>query len=163
MPFFQSGITSGLGLCIRLYRYASQLVRRYLSCSCICPVHALERYLAKSSFCSGPLYKQKNGKFLTCQEISRAIKKAVRKNGINPKQYLSHSFHIGTASTAAAADTTESMIKSLECWQSECHQKYIRINKQKLCEVPKKLVRIQNISKTWSLLLQKRRSIWTST
>ena len=28
MPSLRSGITSGLGLCIRLYRYASQLVRR---------------------------------------------------------------------------------------------------------------------------------------
>ena len=29
MPSLRSGITSGLGLCIRPYRYASQLVRRY--------------------------------------------------------------------------------------------------------------------------------------
>ena len=36
MPSLRSGITSGLGLCIRPYRYASQLVRRYnrhMSCS----------------------------------------------------------------------------------------------------------------------------------
>ena len=31
MPSFRSGITSGLGLCIRPYRYASQLVRRQYS------------------------------------------------------------------------------------------------------------------------------------
>ena len=77
----------------------------------ICPVLALKKYLAKSPFHSGPLYKCKNGKCLTCQEISRLIKKAVRKNGINPKQYLSHLFHIGVASTAAAADISDSMIK----------------------------------------------------
>ena len=120
----------------------------------ICPVHALKRYLAtcKSPFCSGPIYKHKNGKFLTCQEVSRVIKKAVRKNGMNPKQYSSHSFHIGPASTAAAAGIPDSMIKSLGCWQSECYQRYIRINKQKLCEVPKKLVRIQNTSKTSTLI-----------
>ena len=29
MPSLRSGITSGLGLCIRPYRYARQLVRRY--------------------------------------------------------------------------------------------------------------------------------------
>ena len=31
MPSLRQGITSGLGLCIRPYRYASQLVRRYES------------------------------------------------------------------------------------------------------------------------------------
>ena len=59
----------------------------------ICPIRALKRYLAKSPFHSGPLYKHKNGKCLTCKKVSRLIKKAVRKNGINPKQYLSHSFN----------------------------------------------------------------------
>ena len=39
----------------------------------ICPVHALKWYLAKSSFHSGPLYKHKNGKCLTCLEVSRVI------------------------------------------------------------------------------------------
>ena len=119
----------------------------------ICPVRALKRYLAKSPFHSGPLYKHKNGKCLTRQEVSRLIKKAVRKNGINPKQYSSHSFRIGAASTAAAAGISDSIIKSLGRWRSECYQRYIRINKQKLYEVPKKLVRIQDISETWSPLV----------
>ena len=38
MPSLRSGITSGLGLCIRPYRYASQLVRRYAraTVNCVC-------------------------------------------------------------------------------------------------------------------------------
>ena len=96
----------------------------------ICPIRALIRYLAKSPFHSSPLYKHKNGKCLTRPEVSRLIKKAVRKNGINPKQYSCHSFRISAASTAAAAGISDSMITSLGRWRSECYQRYIRINKQ---------------------------------
>ena len=45
----------------------------------ICPVRALKRYLAKSPFHSGPLYKHKNGKCLTCQEVPTARIKILKK------------------------------------------------------------------------------------
>ena len=115
----------------------------------ICPVDALKRYLSKAYHKSGPLFPFKNGTYLTRTKVTETIKRALVKHGKSPEQYSSHSFRIGAASTAAAAGISDSLIKSLGRWRSDCYHRYIRINKAKLCQVPKKLASTQSVHKIW--------------
>ena len=57
----------------------------------ICPVRTLKKFLLKLLHHSGPLFKLPSGKYLTCERVSSIIKKTVNTNGMNPKQYSSHS------------------------------------------------------------------------
>ena len=111
----------------------------------ICPVSALKRYLSKVNQKSGPLFQFKNGTYLTRTKVTKTIKRALLKHGKSPEQYSSHSFRIGAASRAAAAGISDSFIKSLGRWRSDCYHRYIRINKVKLCQVPKKLAFTQSV------------------
>ena len=68
--------------------------------------------------------------------------KGSKMNGLNPKQYLLYSFGIG-----AAFGLPDFMMKSLGRWRGECYHSYVlRINRQKLCEGPKKLEGTQSVS-----------------
>ena len=114
----------------------------------ICPVGALKRYLSKVSHKFGPLFQFKNGTYLTRTKVTKTIKRALVKHGKSPEQYSSHSFRIGAASKAAAG-ISYSLIKSLGRWRSDWYHRYIRINKAKLCQVPKKLASTQSVHKIW--------------
>ena len=50
--------------------------------------------------------------------------------------FAGHSFHIKTATTAAASDgICDSSIQSLDCWKSNAYLLYIRAEPQKLAKV----------------------------
>ena len=86
----------------------------------ICPVGALNRYLSKVKHKSGPLLWFKNRTYLIRNKVTRTIKRALVKHGKSPEKYSSHSFQIEAASMAAAAGISDSLIKSLGRWGSDC-------------------------------------------
>ena len=99
---FRKGVTLTLG------RTRSQL----------CPVAAMACYLVKRGQKPVPLFQFQNGTFLTCQSFVHHIHSALQKTGVNPTKYNGHSFRIGAATTAAAKGMEDSMIKTLERWES---------------------------------------------
>ena len=86
----------------------------------VCPVRALRNYLPYCRHRSWPLFRFRNGHFLTRSIMSRVIKKGLGQAGVAPDSYLSQSFRIGAASTAAEAGLPNSLIKFLGCWRTNC-------------------------------------------
>ena len=76
----------------------------------VCPVRTLRNYLSHCRHQSWPLFRFKNGHFLTRSTVSRVIKKGLVQAGVAPDSYSSLSFRIGAASTAAEAGLPDSLI-----------------------------------------------------
>ncbi len=71
-----------------------------------CPVRALEDWLAMSGIVEGPLFQsirggRVTGKKLNDKEAARAVKSAVARVGLDPRDYSGHSMRSGFATTAA--------------------------------------------------------------
>ena len=106
-----------IGTVIRLTRNFSNL----------CPVQALMDYLAIPFHNPGPLFTFHDGRFLTRKTFAAAL------NRIKPhhiKNFSSHSFRIGAATTAAAAGHPRWLIQALGRWTSDCYKTYLRISDQ---------------------------------
>ena len=118
----------------------------------ICPLQALEKYLYYCKCRKGPLFQFSNGNYLTRQVLASIVKKGLASYGISPSTYSTHSFCVGAASTAAAAAAAgipDSLIKSLWRWQSDCYQRYLRIDHKCLRKVPSQLAAVIKVSHTW--------------
>ena len=80
----------------------------------ICPIAALLTYLAaQGQQGSGPLFRFKDGRYLTRQLFMERVRTALQQSGINPAHYSGHSFRIGVATTAAACGLEDSLIQTL--------------------------------------------------
>ena len=63
------------------------------------------------------------------------VREALRKAGINQKQYAGHSFRIGAATTASQRGISESTIKMLGRWESSAYQLYVRTPRENLASI----------------------------
>ena len=70
-------------------------------------------YLVLRGNSSGPLFIFDSGKYLTRQRLVDELRSALSKAGIESSNYSGHSFRIGAASTAAAKEFDDSLIKVL--------------------------------------------------
>ena len=120
------------------FRNGSQ-IRLAASSSSVCPFRALQKYLSFCHIPSSPLFKFSNGTFLTRQSLSSSMKSLLQPIFGNTKGYSSHSFRIGAATTAAAADIPDWLIKALGRWSSNCFEQYIRTPNKLIDSVPGKL------------------------
>ena len=120
------------------FRNGSQ-VRLAASSSSVCPFRALRKYLYFGHNPSLPLFKFSDGTFLTRQIISSTMKSLLQPVLGDTKGYSSHSFRIGAATTAAAADIPDWLIKALGRWSSNCFEQYIRTPNNLVHSVPSKL------------------------
>ena len=59
--------------------------------------------------------------------------------GINDKQYNTHSFRIGVATTAKEAGISDVHIKMLRCWKSTAYQLYVRTPREKLAKLSRQM------------------------
>ena len=60
------------------------------------------------------------------------VRAALRSVGVDEAKYCSHSFRIGTATTAASKGVEDAMIKTLGMWRSLAYLEYVRIPREEL-------------------------------
>ena len=106
----------------------------------ICPISAILPYLAIRGSGPGPLLILANGNHLTRQLFAARLSTVLEQAGINSKGYNTHSFRIGTATTAKEKGIADVHIKMLGRWKSSAYQLYIRTPQQELAKLSKQLV-----------------------
>ncbi len=110
----------------------------------LCPVSALFSYLRKRGSNPGPLFLRENGTPLTCSAFVSQFRLALVKAGYpgsETRQYSGHSFRAGAASTAAALGMEDSLIKTLGRWESSAYLIYLRLPREDLQSVSRRLSR----------------------
>ena len=95
------------------------------STSPVCAVTAMRDYFL-TACPRGPLFSFRSGRLLTRSAVVNLLRDAARQAGLPYNSLKGHSFHIGAASTAAAAGLPDWLIKVLGRWSSDCYQLYIR-------------------------------------
>ena len=93
--------------------------------SSICPLRALRNHLRSCTRPDSPLFTFTDNTFLTRHSLSNILKSLLRPTCPDIDRYSSHSFRIGAATTASAADVPAWLIKVLGRWSSNCFERYI--------------------------------------
>ena len=101
----------------------------------LCPVAAMLSYLELRGGQPGPLFRLRNQKPLTRPRFVAMVREALRQSGLNEKQYCSHSFRIGAATTAASKGMEDCIIKILGRWESVAYLQYVRIPRERLASI----------------------------
>ena len=106
----------------------------------LCPVSAILAYLAVRGKEPGPLFKLRDGCFLTKNIFITRVREALIVLGFDGAMYAGHSFRIGAATTAAEVGIEDSVIKMLGRWESAAYQLYVKASRQMLASVSCRLV-----------------------
>ena len=102
---------------------------------CLSEHHTTESALEQSGSCSmqppwfGRAVLLSEG-FTTCYRCRERWREALTAIGLDPAQYVGHSFRIGAATTGAAAGIEDSTIQALGRWSSSAFLSYIRLTLQ---------------------------------
>ena len=96
--------------------------------------------MAARGSCLGPLFILDGGAYLTRQLFASRLSAVLEQAGIDSKGYNTHSFHIGTATTAKEKGISDVHVKMLGRWKSDAYQLYIRMPQQQLAQLTKQLV-----------------------
>ena len=91
----------------------------------ICPVQALQRYLSVRPQSSGPLFCHSNSQPLTRYQFSAILKKSLGIFDPRLRNYSSHSFRLGAATTASRMGWPAEKIKEMGRWSSNAYKAYI--------------------------------------
>lgn len=105
----------------------------------LCPEMAVLGYLAERGRGPGPLFKFKDGQYLTRQRLVVAVREALQAARLDQDKYCGHRFRIGAATTAAKKGTEDAVIKTLGRWRSLAYLEYIRIPREQLAGYSKLL------------------------
>jgi hypothetical protein len=108
----------------------------------ICPVSAMLAYLAEKdpNPKRGPIFTYQNGSFLTREKLTSETRLLLSMGGLNSTEYAGHSFRIGAATSAAAANLPPWLIKVLGRWSSDCFERYIKTPVSILAQVSQRLI-----------------------
>jgi hypothetical protein len=114
--------------------------------SSVCAVIALREYLLQRNPTNTdePLFMLQNGEPLTRTILSANLRELLNILGYIENEYAPHSFRIGAATTAAAANLPPWLIKTLGRWRSDCYELYIRTPRTIINSVPQKLASVLN-------------------
>ncbi len=107
------------GVVLKVYKNGSEL----------CPVIALDKYLAmswenRSISNNTPLFRFYSGKYLTRRDVSIAL----RRFSGGTENISSHSLRIGGATTLASLGQPSWLIQSMGRWSSDCYKDYLRLS-----------------------------------
>ena len=105
----------------------------------LCPVAAVTAYLAVRGRAPGPFFHFATGSPLSRELLVKHVRVALAQTEVDVGKYSGHSFRIGAATTAAAAGLEDSLIKTLGRWQSSAYQLYLKIPRENLASISKKL------------------------
>ena len=92
----------------------------------LCPVAAVLTYLSIRPSTPGPLFIFHDNTPLSRPQLISHLRDTLSQVGVNVTNISGHSFRIGTASTTAAADVSDSFIQKLGRWKSSAFTGYIR-------------------------------------
>ena len=92
------------------FRNGSNLIIHAMGSS-ICRVRAMTKYLDTTTHNNKPLFIFCNGSYLTRSSLTSILRALLGRSGIDISRYSSHSFRIGAATTAAAANIPDWLIK----------------------------------------------------
>ena len=76
--------------------------------------------------------------------VTHLLRDSARSAGLPYKSRKGHSFHIGAASTAAAAGLPDWLMKVLGRWSSDCYQLYIRTPESVLLSAVPKMASVSS-------------------
>ena len=93
----------------------------------VCAVTALQEYLLQRNPADPeqPLFMLQNKEPLTRTLLNANLRELLNILGYVETEYAPHSFRIGAATTAAAANIPPWLIKTLGRWHSDCYELYI--------------------------------------
>ena len=92
--------------------------------SSICPVRAMTKCLDTTTHNNKPLFIFCNESYLTRSSLTSILRALLRRSSIDISRYSSHSFRIGVATTAAAANIPDWLIKVMGSFLSEISHQY---------------------------------------
>ena len=95
-----------------------------------CPLQIMKAYLTMRGATAGPLFLYCPSVPVTRAKFNEQLRGALQFCHFCPKQFKSHSFRIGAATTAAAQGMSDSQIRSLGRWSSDAFMKYIRCSQR---------------------------------
>lgn len=106
------------------------LVQQNTSQNDLCPVKALWEYLKlrmTNMSSPQPLFSLMDDLPLSRQFFTSQLRLSLSYLGLSWKNYKSHSFRIGAATTAASMNIPEDKIQQMGRWHSKAFKKYVRI------------------------------------
>ena len=95
-----------------------------------CPLQIMEAYLSVRGAAAGTLFVYSPSVSVTRAKFNEQLRGSLQFCHFCPKQFKSHSFPIGPATTAAAQGMSESQIRSLGRRSSDVFMKYIRCSQR---------------------------------
>ena len=107
--------------------------------SSICPVRAMTKYLDTTTHNNKPLFIFCDGSYLTRSSLTSVLRALLGRSSIDISRYSSHSFRIGAATTVAAANVPDWLIKAMGRWASDAYQVYIKTGRESLRAVTLKM------------------------
>ena len=108
--------------------------------STVCPVKAVLSYLQKRSTQPGPLFVTEKEKGWTRSTFCARLKSVLHKRKLDNNCYNTHSFRIGTATSASLAQLPDDHVQMLGRWRSNAFQQYIRPPPKQLARLSKTIV-----------------------
>ena len=105
----------------------------------ICPVKAVLSYLGRRNSHPGPLFITEEGKGWTNSMFRAALQCIVETLKLNKRDYNTHGFRIGAATSASLANISDTHIQMLGRWRSNAFQRYIRPPPAELAKLSKSL------------------------
>jgi len=111
----------------------------------LCPVAAMRIYLQQNLPQTGPLFVRSNGQFFTRRQLVTLLNLALP----NVPNINTHSFRIGGASAALSSGASDSMIRSLGRWTSDCYLRYLRISDNDIHHFQSRIASLTLTSTIW--------------
>ncbi|XP_066444625.1 uncharacterized protein [Eleutherodactylus coqui] len=90
-----------------------------------CPVDTVASYMATRP-AGEQFLVHASGLPLTRFQVTAGLKSALRSVGLDPKEFGTHSFRIGAATSADAGGMNEDGVKRLGRWKSQAYKSYVR-------------------------------------
>ena len=107
----------------------------------ICSVTAVVSYIELRQDRAGPFFITAQGSPVTKSWFVQQVRAVLSSLGLPQDEYAGHSFRIGAATSAALAGIEDSTIQTLGKWQSSAFLQYIRMPKEQLAAISKRLAR----------------------
>ena len=94
--------------------------------SSVSAFRALSKYMTFCPCPTAPLFAFSDSTYLTLQRVTKTLQSLLGPSFPDVDRYSSHSFRTGGATSAAAADLPDWLIKTLGRWSNNCYERYIR-------------------------------------